>query len=268
MPPGAGLMPPAPAGPPQVEGQAGVADEASGVLSGQACQAGGLDDGELDRGDAGRAGLAGLGGMDASPRGMPSSAALSCSSSAFFFFFFLLLLFVLLAAGRHNDAAAQGVADRGVAELSEGGEDAMAADRIEAAGLALVPSMDVLAGLERFLAGPPAPGLAMQTNSVIVAGTSCGAQQMQKVTWSGQETGRRISEKCPGLAVAISAQSEYRGPLEPFPHERRSKTASRRASSALITFPEDRVIRKSRGAIPTYGRPRSWHAPQGLLLRV
>ena len=108
----------------------------------------------------------------------------------------------------------------------------------------------------------------METNSVIVAGTSCGAQQMQKVTWSGRETERRISRKCRGLAVAISAQSEYRGPLEPFPHERRSKTASRRACSALITFPEGRVTRKSRGAIPTYGKPRSSHASRSLLLRV
>ena len=31
---------------------------------------------------------------------------------------------------------------------------------------------------------------------------------MQKVTCSGRETGRRISRKCRGLAVAISAQSE------------------------------------------------------------
>ena len=62
VPPGAGLMPPAPAGPPQVEGEAGVADEVGGVLPGQACQAGRLGDGELDRGDAGRAGLAGPGG--------------------------------------------------------------------------------------------------------------------------------------------------------------------------------------------------------------
>jgi hypothetical protein len=68
VPAGAGLVPPAPAGPPQVEGEAGVADEAHGVLSGQACQAGGLGDGELDCGDAGRAGLAGPG---ASPRGCP-----------------------------------------------------------------------------------------------------------------------------------------------------------------------------------------------------
>jgi hypothetical protein len=32
--------------------EARVADEAGGVLPGQACQAGGLGDGELDRGDA------------------------------------------------------------------------------------------------------------------------------------------------------------------------------------------------------------------------
>jgi len=82
VPAGAGLVPPAPAGPPQAEGEAGVADEAGGVLPGQACQAGGLGDGELDRGDAGRAGLAGPGGDGRVAEGMPSSALLSCSCSA------------------------------------------------------------------------------------------------------------------------------------------------------------------------------------------
>ena len=67
VPPGAGLMAPAPAGPPRAEGEAGVADEAGGVLPGQ------------------------------------------------------------------------------------DGEGAVAADRPQAVGLALVPSADVLAGLERFL---------------------------------------------------------------------------------------------------------------------
>ena len=60
-----------------------------------------------------------------------------------------------------------------------------------------------------------------------------------------------MSRRCRGLAVAASAQSAYRGPLEPFPHERRSKTASRTAPSALITAPDGRVIRKSRGMTAT-----------------
>jgi hypothetical protein len=37
--------------------------------------------------------------------------------------------------------------------------------------------------------------------------------------------------------VAISAQSLIRGPLDPVPHERRSKTASAAAASARITVP-------------------------------
>ena len=48
-----------------------------------------------------------------------------------------------------------------------------------------------------------------------------------------------MSRTCRGLAVAASAQSASRGPLEPFPHERRSKTASRAASSARTTSVSD-----------------------------
>src|SRR5208283_1987856 len=158
VPPGAGLVPPAPAGPAQMVSEAGVADEAGGVLSGQACQAGGFGDGELDRGDAGRAGLAGPGGDGCVAEGDAQVSGALLLQLCLLLLLLLLLFVLLLAAGRHGDVAAQGVADRGVAELREGGEGAVAADRLEAAGLALVPSVDVLAGLERFLAGPPAPG--------------------------------------------------------------------------------------------------------------
>ena len=41
--------------------------------------------------------------------------------------------------------------------------------------------------------------------------------------------------------MAVSAQSLYRGPLDTFPHERRSNTASFTASSARIAVPEGRV---------------------------
>ena len=93
MPPGAGLVPPAPAGPPQVEGEAGVADEAGGVLPGQACQARGLGDGELDRGDAGRAGLAGPGG-----NGRVGEGDAQVSGALLLQLCLLLLLLLLLLA--------------------------------------------------------------------------------------------------------------------------------------------------------------------------
>ena len=44
------------------------------------------------------------------------------------------------------------------------------------------------------------------------------------------------------MAVAVIAQSLYRGPLDPVPHDRRSNTASFTAWSALITAPDGRVI--------------------------
>jgi hypothetical protein len=45
-----------------VKGEAGASDQPGGVLPGQALKAGGLGEGELDRGDAGRAGLPAAGG--------------------------------------------------------------------------------------------------------------------------------------------------------------------------------------------------------------
>ena len=60
-----------------------------------------------------------------------------------------------------------------------------------------------------------------------------------------------MSRTCRGLLVAVSAQSLYRGPLDPFPHERRSKAASLTASSARMTAPDGSVRRKSRGMTAT-----------------
>jgi hypothetical protein len=60
-----------------------------------------------------------------------------------------------------------------------------------------------------------------------------------------------MSRTCLGLAVASSVQSATRGPLDPFPHERRSNTASLTAWSARMTAPDGRVRRKSRGMTAT-----------------
>jgi len=40
------------------------------------------------------------------------------------------------------------------------------------------------------------------------------------------------------MAVAVIAQSLYRGPLDPLPQERRSNNASATASSARIAVPD------------------------------
>jgi len=68
-----------PAGPAEAEGEAGAGDPPGGVLPGQAFDAGGLGDGEPDRGDAGRAGCPPRAGTGASPSGMRRSASLMSS---------------------------------------------------------------------------------------------------------------------------------------------------------------------------------------------
>ena len=77
-----------------------------------------------------------------------------------------------------------------------------------------------------------------------------------------------MSRKCRGLAVAVSAQSARRGPLVPVPHERRSNTASLTASSARLTAPDGKVMRKSHGRMPTYASPACSHTARSLPLRV
>ena len=58
--------------------------------------------------------------------------------------------------GREGDVAAQGVADGGVAELGEGGQGGVPADRVPGARLGLVPAEHVFPRFERFFHRPPA----------------------------------------------------------------------------------------------------------------
>jgi len=137
VPSGAGLVLAPPPGPAQVEGEAGAGDEPGGVLAGEAGQAGGLCNGELDRADAGRAGLPGEAGDGRVAEGDAQAGAAGL---------------LLLAAsphrsqrrgtprpagggrdggrGRKGDVAAQRVADGGVAELGERGQGGVPADRV------------------------------------------------------------------------------------------------------------------------------------------
>jgi hypothetical protein len=62
VPPGDGLVPPAPGGPAQLEGELGWGKEPSCPVSGQAGEPGGLGDREPDQAQLARAGLAGVGG--------------------------------------------------------------------------------------------------------------------------------------------------------------------------------------------------------------
>jgi hypothetical protein len=162
VPSGAGLVAASPPGPAQVEGEAGAGDEPGGVLAGEAGQAGGLCDGELDGAGAGRAGLPGEAGDGRVAEGDARAGAAG--------------LLLLLAAsphrcqrrgtpwpagggrdggrGRKGDVAAQRVADGGVAELGERGQGGVPAEGVPGAGLGLVPAQDVLSGLERLLNGP------------------------------------------------------------------------------------------------------------------
>jgi len=81
----------------------------------------------------------------------------------------------------------------------------------------------------------------MVMKQVMVAGLPSGAQHRQKVHWSGRETRRRMSRYCPGTAVAVIAQSLWRGHLVPVPHERRPNRALASASSVRIVLPDGRV---------------------------
>ncbi len=92
VPPGAGPVAAPPPGPAQGEGEAGAGDQPGGMLPGQAFDAGGLGDGELDRADAGRAGLPAAGGdgcvaerdaqVSAGPVRSPSSHGSQARASA------------------------------------------------------------------------------------------------------------------------------------------------------------------------------------------
>jgi hypothetical protein len=56
--------------------------------------------------------------------------------------------------GGQGDDAGDGVADGDLAQLGEGGQGGVPADRIPGPGLALVPAQDALSGLERLLSRP------------------------------------------------------------------------------------------------------------------
>ncbi len=160
VPSGAGLVPAPPPGPAQVKGEAGAGDEPGGVLAGEADQAGGLGDGEPDGADAGRAGQPGPGGdgrvaerdAQVSVVGLvPVVAPAVILPGAVFG--------SVVAAGgwrgRESDVAAERVADGDIAELGEGGQGGVPADRVPGAHLGLVAAECVLSGLERFLSRPP-----------------------------------------------------------------------------------------------------------------
>ena len=142
VPPGAGLVAAPPARPAQAEGEAGAGDEPGGVLPGQAFDAGGLGDGEPDRGDAGRAGLPAAGGDG---RATERDAQVSVDDA---------VAVVAVGAGggvREGDVAAQVVADSCLSQLRQGGQGGVPTDQFPGAGLALVPAECVLPSLERLL---------------------------------------------------------------------------------------------------------------------
>src|SRR2546430_2624570 len=149
---GLGLVAASPGGPARAEGGAGAGDRPGGVLAGQAFEAGGLGDGEPDRGDAGRAGLpaAGGDGRVAERDAQVGAADVVLAVAA--------AVVVANAGGGawEGDVGAQVVADGGVAGLGEGGQGGVTADRVPGAGLALVPARQVLSRFERFLGRPPA----------------------------------------------------------------------------------------------------------------
>jgi hypothetical protein len=134
----ASCLPWPPPGPAQVKCEAGTGDEPGGVLPGEADQAGGLGDRQLDRADAGRAGLPGQGGDGRIPEGYAQVSVADL---------LLVIVFVLVIAGlavvvvvgggggRGRDVAAQAVADGDVAELGERGEGGVPADSVPGAGL-------------------------------------------------------------------------------------------------------------------------------------
>ena len=117
MPAGAGLVAAPPPGPAQAEGEAGAGDQPGGVLPGQAFDAGGLGNGELDRADAGRAGLPAAGGDG---RVAERDAQVSAAEVVF-----AVAAVITAAAGggvREGDVAAQVVADSCLPQLRQGGQ--------------------------------------------------------------------------------------------------------------------------------------------------
>ena len=112
-------------------------------------------------------------------------------------------------------------------------------------GLALVPAEHAFPVGNVRSAGQRLPAMVMKY--VIVAGfLRCPAQVEGQVVRAGdQPPDQQVVAGLAGLAVAIMAQSLMRGSLDPAPDERCSNTVSLTTSSALITTPDGRVIRKS-----------------------
>ena len=105
-----------------MKGEAGAGDEPGGVLPGQAFDAGGLGDGEPDRGDAGRAGLpaAGGNGRVAERDAQVSAAGVAVVAAA--------VVAACAGGGREGDVAAQVVADRCLPQLGDGGQGGVPAE--------------------------------------------------------------------------------------------------------------------------------------------
>ena len=105
-----------------MKGEAGAGDEPGGVLPGQAFDAGGLGDGEPDRGDAGRAGLpaAGGNGRVAERDAQVSAADVAVVATA--------VVAACAGGGREGDVAAQVVADGCLPQLGDGGQGGVPAE--------------------------------------------------------------------------------------------------------------------------------------------
>src|SRR6266702_6340308 len=129
VPAGAGLVASAPCGPAEAEGEAGAADEACFPVAGQALDAGGLG-GEQQ--------------VSGAVSGLTDGRLADGGRSG----------------GRRGGEAGAGERglDGGGAQLGEGGQRGVPADRVVFPGLALVPAEGVLPRLESRLYGPPAAG--------------------------------------------------------------------------------------------------------------
>ena len=118
--------------------EAGTGDEPGGVLPGEADQAGGLGDRQLDRADAGRAGLPGQGGDGRIPEGYEQVSVTDLLLVIVFLLVIAGLAVVVVGGsgcGRGRDVAAQAVADGDFPELGKRGEGGVPADPVPGAGL-------------------------------------------------------------------------------------------------------------------------------------
>ena len=167
---GGGLVASAAGGPAQGKGKAGAGDQAGGGL--------GRPGGSAVRS---RRPIAGWGRCGAGRAGRRRRAPVRRRGNAQ-----VIIVNVVAAAGGGAaaggsgacggglDAAVQGVADGGLAELGEGGQSGVPADPVPGPHLGLVPGADIFPRLERFLHDHLRPAMLMKY--VMVAGLSSGAQ--------------------------------------------------------------------------------------------